>query len=469
VQHSIPRVPGGWLFGNLSEFKRDRIGLLMRVAREYRDVARLRIGAFPAWVVSSPELAQGVLVEHAEAFHKGFGLAIFAKPFLGEGLLTSEGDFHRRQRRLLAPAFMHKRIARYAETFGSYAERSRQRLQLSQGREVDLAHEMMRLTFEVVGKTLFDADVSDDASAVGILVTDVMEQMMAQMLSRVPLPPSFPSVASRRMRRSVAELDRLVFRLIEERRKTQEDRGDVLSMLLLARDADDGSAMPDRQVRDEALTVLLAGHETTANALSWTFYLLGRHPEVRAALERELDRVLAGRVPTLADLPQLPLTLAVFKEAMRLYPPAYMVTRRAQRDVTLKYAVAGANAQLHVRRGELVVVNIVGMQQRGEYFREPARFMPERLSLQEPGWFAKEAYLPFGGGPRVCIGNHFALMEGQILLAHLAQHFRFELTRAAAATPEALITLRPRGGLPVRVQARQPVREHAAASRSESA
>ncbi|MFT3925325.1 MAG: cytochrome P450 [Myxococcales bacterium] len=452
MRTDLPRVPGGMLFGNLAELREDRVGLLLRAVRDVGPLARLRMGVFPALLVSTPGFAHGVLVEHADAFHKGFGLSIFAKPMLGEGLLTSEGAFHKRQRRLLAPAFMHKRIAGYAETFGTYAERARKRI--APHAELDLAEEMMQLTFEIVGKTLFDADVSGDAAAVGEALTEAMHAMMAQLTSALPLPPGFPSPQNLRMRRAVRRLDRVVYRLIEERRKSEIDRGDVLSMLLLAREPDDQGGMADKQVRDEAMTVMLAGHETTANALTWTFALLARHPEVRVRLEQELDRVLGGRIPNVDDLPNLPYALQVLKEAMRLYPPAYLLTRRAQRDVEID--------GVRVSRGELVIVNILGMQRDPEYFENPQAFEPERFAPAESQRWNKGAYLPFGGGARVCIGNHFALMEGQILLAHLAQHFRFEPLSARPLEPEGLITLRPKGGLKVRAHPRHASAQHVA-------
>lgn len=454
MDNVLPRVPGRFLFGNLAQLRADRVGLLLRVAGEVGPLARIRVGTRSGLIVTTPEVAHGVLVEHADAFQKGYGLSVFAKPLLGDGLLTSEGDLHRRQRRMLAPAFMHKRIAGYADTFGQYAERARVRMR---GRsELDLSDELMQLTFEIVGKTLFDADVSGDADVVAHALTESMERMMEQLTARVPLPPSVPTPGNLRMRRTVKRLDDVVYRLIRERREGEIDRGDVLSMLLLAQDADDQGRMADKQVRDEAMTVMLAGHETTANALAWSFYLLARHPKIRERLEQELDDVLGGRIPQLSDLPSLPYTLQVFKEAMRLYPPAYMLTRRALRDVSVH--------GVRIEQGQLVIINILGMQRSPAHFASPEAFEPERFAGGGEGRFDKKAYLPFGAGARVCIGNHFALMEGHILLAHLAQHLRFDLKSSREVELEGLLTLRPRGGLPVTVAQRVRSAAHARAA-----
>jgi cytochrome P450 len=256
------------------------------------------------------------------------------------------------------------------------------------------------------------------------------------------------------MKRAVAALDELVYRLIRDRRAEATDRGDVLSMLLAARDEDDGTGLDDRQVRDEVMTLILAGHETTANTLAWTFHLLLDHPDAAGRLRDELDRVLAGRSPTMQDLPNLPYALAVLKESMRLYPPAYVVGRQAIRDVQL-----GPHT---VRAGTLLLVNIFGMHHRADLFPDPERFAPERFLGDGEKQLPRGAYLPFGAGARICIGNHFALMEAHLLLAALAQRVRFERRGPAQIAPEPLVTLRPRGGLPVRAVRRRDVVSSAA-------
>ena len=451
TNNDIPRVPGHPLLGNLSAFRSDRAGFLIRVAQEQGDIAGARVGLFRAVVVSEPALARETLVERDDAFVKGVGLSLFARPLLGDGLLTSEHDFHRRQRRMMAPAFMPRRIAEYADTIASCADRSVERL--AGVESADVSREMMQLTLDAAGRTLFRSDLSGDAGQVYTALTAAMEHVTAQIGSLLPLPPRVPTPSNLRHRRVIARLDEVVYRMIRERRASGGDAGDLLSMLLLAQDQDDGSVMTDKQVRDEAMTILLAGHETSANALAWSLYLLARHRDVRARLEDEVDRELGGRSPDLASLARLPYTLQVFKEAMRLYPPAYMVVRRATRDV----AIGGHR----MRKGESVVVNIIGMHRRAAYFAEPLAFRPERFAPEAEQAIDRHAYLPFGGGPRVCIGNHFALMEGHIALARLVQELRFDLLPGREQVEmETLITLRPRGGLPMRITRRLPA--HAA-------
>jgi len=259
-----------------------------------------------------------------------------------------------------------------------------------------------------------------------------------------PVSPIWlPTRKNRAARRAIATIDRVVYRLIAARRAAATDVGDVLSTLVSARDEVTGVGMPDRQIRDEAVTLFLAGHETTANALAWSFHLLGRHPDVAARLADEARAVLAGRPPAMDDLPRLPTALLVLKEAMRLYPPAYMVGRQAERAVPLGPVV--------LRPGDTVFVNIYAMHRRADYFDAPDEFRPERFTPEREKLLVRGAYLPFGGGPRICIGNHFALMEGQLILASLAQRLRFVPLDDRPVVPEPLVTLRPKGGLPMRV------------------
>jgi cytochrome P450 len=424
---AIPRLEGHPIIGHLTTFRNDRIGMMKRLATEQRDIVQMPLGFVrQVMVITSPVLANEVLTTKQSAFMKAPGLTLFLRPVLGDGLLTSETSVHERQRKLLAPAFAHKRIASYAATMTERAGRFAGRLR--DGESFDLAEEMMRLTFEIVGKTLFDAEVIDDARAVGRAITTAMEVAMKQLGALFPVPPNIPTPTNLRYRRAVAELDEVIYRIIRERRAEGGDRGDVLSMLLEAKD-EAGTPMTDRQVRDEAMTLFLAGHETTANALSWTFYLLARHPDVRAWMESDIDR----RAP------------AVFKEAMRLFPPAYLVGRRALEDVMIGDHL--------VTKGAIVLVNIVGIHRRSDLWADPERFDPERFVDDKDKQLPRCTYLPFGAGPRICIGNHFALLEGQILLSAIARRAHFELS-GAEVEPEPLVTMRPRGGLPARVRIR---------------
>jgi cytochrome P450 len=442
----IPTLPGRFLLGNLLDFRNDRIGLQRRLAAA-GDLCRFKMGPVPIHVVSSAELAHAMLVDQVDAFVKSRGLGKFGRPLLGDGLLTSEHEVHKRQRKLLAPAFSHRRIAGYADTMAAHAEASHAGWR--EGTALDLAEEMMRLTLAIVGRTLFDADIAHEARPIGDALTVAMEYMVDSVSKPVTFPYRWPTPRNEKLRAAIGRLDETVYRMIAQRRAENVDKGDVLSMLLLARDEDDGTGMTDTQIRDEAMTLLLAGHETTANALTWAWYLLTQHPDLYDRLQREVDTVLAGRAPRMEDLPRLPFTLQVFKESMRLYPPAYLMGRQATRDVEL-----GGHT---LPRGAIVMINIFGMHHRADYFPDPERFNPDRFAPESEKAMFKGAYLPFGGGSRVCIGNHFALMEGQLILATLAQRVRFELTRNPAIEPEPLVTLRPKGGLQVRVRRRHAV------------
>jgi cytochrome P450 len=441
-----PKVPGLPLLGHLLQFRRDRFGLAVSIGKEERDLVSMRMGFFSILMASSGKMAHEILVEKADAFVKSRGLSVFARPLLGDGLLTSEHDVHKRQRRMMAPVFAHKRIASYGDVMVEKTLASAARLE--DGREIDLADEMMRLTLEIVGKALFDAELAGDASAVGEALTFSMRQMMDGMVRLVPTPPVVPTPGNLRLRHAVKRLDEIVYGMIRERRASGVDHGDMLGMLLATRDADDGTGLTDREVRDQAMTILLAGHETTANALAWTFYLLGQNPEIRQKVEHEVDTVLEGRAATMADLPKLPYALQVVKEAMRLYPPAYMIGRRATRELTI--------GESRVPKNQVVIVNVIGIHRRPEAFPDPERFDPDRFTPEREKALPPHAYIPFGAGPRICIGNHFALMEGQLVLATLAQKLRFELLSKAPVETDPLVTLRPKGGLPVRVVSRNP-------------
>ncbi|CAN5918301.1 cytochrome P450 [soil metagenome] len=431
------------MLGHLQSFRNDRVGMQLKLGREQPDIVRLRFGFVPVVMLGSPALVHEVLATKHTSFVKAPGLAVFLRPLLGGGLLTSERALHTRQRKLIAPAFAHKRISAYASTM---AERSAQYAStLADGRVLDISEGIMRLTLEIVGKTLFDAEVGSDADEVGDALTTAMECPMAQLGSLLPIPPIVPTPTNLRNRRAVAKLDAVVYRIIKERRAQGGDRGDLLSMLLETRD-EGGGSMTDQQIRDESMTLFLAGHETTANALSWALYLLARNPEARARLEAEVDAL--GRVPSYDDLKQLPWTLAVLKETLRLYPPAYTLARRVVEDV-----VIGPHL---LKKHTIVIINVLGIHRRADLYPSPETFDPSRFLGEAEKQLPRCAYLPFGAGPRVCIGNHFALMEGHVVLASLLKRLRFDLVSAAPFEPEPLVTLRPKGGVTMRVTVREP-------------
>lgn len=439
----IPRRPGHPLFGNLTELRKDRTAMQLRVGVEQPDIVALRLGLVPAVMVGSPALVNEILVTKNASFVKAPGLAIFLRPLLGGGLLTSEREVHARQRKLIAPAFAHKRISAYAATMAQRSEHYAS--SLADGKVLDISEGIMRLTLEIVGKTLFDAEVGNDADEVGDALTTVMECTIAQLSSIVPVPPIVPTRTNLKSRRAVARLDAIVYRIIKERRDQGGDRGDLLSMLLETRD-EGGGSMTDQQVRDESMTLFLAGHETTANALSWALYLLAKNPDARARLEAEVDAL--GRVPSYDDLKQLPWTLAVLKETMRLYPPVYILARRVAEPVVI------GNHQL--KKHTIVLINVLGIHRRAELYPDPEKFDPSRFLGDAEKQLPRCGYMPFSAGPRVCIGNHFALMEGHVVLASLLKRVRFDLVDDAPVGLEPLVTLRPKGGVKVRVTVREP-------------
>ena len=438
---SIPPVPGLPLLGNLLAFRKDRLALQDEAART-GPISRIQLGPLPVYMVTDADIAHEVLVAQASSFKKSAGVQML-KPMLGEGLLTAEGAPHTRHRKLLAPAFAPKRLAAYGEMM--VHETNRQIDTWRAGDRVDLAEEMMQMTLAIAGRTLFSADVRGDASQVSRGLELGMRAQAESLTSPIRLGYNWPLPRHLRMRRAVKLLDEVVYRLIREGRARGTDTGDVLSMLLLARDEEDGVGLSDQQVRDEVMTLLLAGHETTANALTWTWWELGRSPTVLARLVEEIDRVAGRRAITAEDVPQMPWNVAVVDEAMRMHPPVYATGRETTEAVTI-----GGH---HLPAGAIVVINIRGIHRRPDYFPAPDTFSPERMLTETKKPRPRHHYLPFGAGPRVCIGSHFALLEAQLALATMVQRARLRpIPHRLEAEP--LVTLRPRGGLPATVELR---------------
>jgi cytochrome P450 len=388
-----------------------------------------------ALLVFHPDLIEEVLVARSRDFVKSPGVRLL-QPLLGNGLLLAEGDVWLRQRRLVQPAFHRQRLTAYGEVMATYTERHL--AGWTPGRPVDVHAEMMALTQAIVGKTLFDANVEDDSAAIGEAQGVMMRDFITRLTTFRP-PMWLPTLANFRARRAIGRLDAVVYRIIGARRASGEDRGDLLSTLLAARDADDGSRMSDRQVRDEVMTLLLAGHETTAVALSWALYLLAQHPPVDAALAGELRAVLGGRRPTAGDLPRLRYLDMVVTEALRLYPPAYAMGRQAVRATEV-----GGHA---IARGMIVAIPTWVVHHDPRWFPDPEAFRPERWADDAAGRLPRYAYFPFGGGPRQCIGSAFALMEAGLVLATIRQRLRLELAPDQRITPTCYVTLRPEPGI----------------------
>jgi cytochrome P450 len=432
-----PGPPGHWLKGNLPEFRRDRLDFLCRCARDWGDLAALRFGPRRILLVSGPELIEEVLVNQARHFRKHFALRL--NPLvLGNGLLTSEGDFWLRQRRLAQPAFQRQRVAAYAPTMVAAAERLLAGWRPGETRDVQA--EMMRLTLDIAARTLFGADVSADAGEVGTALQVLQENFLKRFNSLLPLPTWVPTPAHLRLRRVVRRLDAIIYGFIRERRRGGARGDDLLSLLLHARDEEGGGRMTDRQLRDEAMTLFLAGHETTALVLSWAWYLLARHPEAEGRLVAEVRDVLGGRPPALADLPRLRYAEGVVNESMRLYPPGYIIGREALCDC----AVGG----YRVAKGTTLLMNVWAVQRDPRFWDRPEEFRPERWSDGETARLPRYAFLPFGGGPRVCIGNTFAMIETVLVLAVLAPRYRFTVRPGYTPQLWPTFTLRPLHGIP---------------------
>jgi len=411
--------------------------------RDYGDIVTMRYYNFRVYFVSHPDYIEQVLVTDNRKFIKGRILRK-NKQLFGNGLLTSEGDFWLRQRRLAQPAFHRGRVASYADTMVRNA--SRIASEWSNGDERDIHAEMMRLTLSIVAKTLFDADVDREAKRVGQALEAIMH-LNSDFRKLILTPTWLPTPRKIRATFATQKLNRIIYRFIEERRASGVDNGDLLSMLLAARD-DDGSRMTDRQLRDESITIFLAGHETTANALAWTWMLLAQNPHVESKLHEELDRVLGGRTPTLDDLPNLRYTSLIITESLRLYPPAWGMARVAIEDTEI--------AGYPILKGCGVSLAQWVVHRDPRWFEAPLEFRPERWEGDLAKRLPRFAYFPFGGGPRQCIGNNFAVMEASLLLATLAQQFRISLVPGKEIIPAASITLRPKTGIWGKIERRNP-------------
>jgi len=443
LRHKTPPGPrGDWLLGMARDFQRDLLGTMLAVHQQYGDVVRYRFALWHGYMVNHPDGVKRILQDNHRNYNKDTYTFQLMRPLVGNGLLTSEGDFWLRQRRLAQPAFHRQRIAAFGALMTDAALDMLGRWQAAAGRgePLDVSKEMMRLTLRIAGLTLFGLDISHEADVVGRSFTEASEYVAHTSLDPLALLlAGFPTPAQLRYRAALRELDKVVRAIIAERRHNLQDTGDLLSMLMLARDEDTGQGMDDRRLRDEVMTLLLAGHETTANTLAWTWYLLSGHPAVEQKLHAELTNVLRGRAPTIQDLPNLPYLRMVIEESLRLYPPAYSTSRKAIAADEIGGYYIPANAVIFV--SSFVMHRHPDFWENVEAF-DPERFTPERSANRPPF-----VYFPFGGGPRLCIGNQFALTEAQLILATVAQRFALRLVPGHPVALEPLITLRPRHGL----------------------
>jgi cytochrome P450 len=436
--------PGPALSGlaALRAFRRDPIGLLSTAAT-FGDVSYLKLPRFPAYLLNHPDLVHDVLVTGSQKFMKGPTMQA-AKLVLGESLLTSEGDHHRRQRRMIQPIFHHDRIEGFVDAMVERAARASERWRA--GEILDVHREMAGLTLGVVGATLFGTDIDaqetrsvGEALALQLSMFGRVFSPLFRLSMRLPLP------SNRRFERSKAALDAVIDRMIAQRRSTGAAGRDVLSLLIRAQE--DGAGMSDAQVRDEAMTLFLAGHETTSNALTWTWYLLSQHADVEAKLHAELDEVLGGRPPTVEDLPRLRLAEMVLTESMRILPPAWAIGRRALVDHRAGSYVVPA--------GSVVIVSPYLLHHDPRWYEDPEAFVPERWRDEERTRRPRNTYLPFGAGPRMCVGEPFARLEGVLVLATIARRWRLDLVPGHRVELQPAVTLRPRHGMAMTAERRR--------------
>lgn len=467
----IPIISGATRLGHIDELREDRFRFFDRLNRECGDIGRALALGTSLIFANSPELLHEVLVEKARSFMKSPGLRGPLRPVAGEGLFTSDGDLWRRQRKLMSPLFTHSMIAGYAPIMADCARDAVEKLR--PGEELDVARLSTHIAMRVAGKALFDTETLDEADELGEALTVALRWANRQAVSlpyaaqlrvsaaihevseKLPEPARerglslaedlvepirWPGEETRKLERAMAAIDARVERMIAERRASREERRDLLSLLLAAHDEEGG--MSDKQVRDEVVTLFVAGHETTATALAWSLYLLGRHPEAYARAKGEAMK-LGGRAATFEDLPSLGYCLRVFKEAMRLYPPVYFFGRQATADVRI--------GDYDLPRGSIVLISLYAMQRRAGIYPDPERFDPDRFTPEAEQARHKLAWAPFSAGPRTCIGNHFALMEGPIVLATILGKLDLELTSRREIPCDDSATLRPKGGVPMRV------------------
>jgi cytochrome P450 len=439
----FPGPRGHWLLGSLPRLRSDMLGFFEDCFREYGDAVYFRPGNRRSMLLSHPDDIERVLVTENKRFIKNYALQ-FLKPLLGSGLLINEGDSWLRQRRLIQPAFARPRVESYA---GAMAQSTQRMLdEWHDGETRDIVPAMMRLTMEIAGKTLLGIEVGDEFNKITRLLESTMYDFLGRFSAAIPLPFWVPTLRNLRLRLTVWRLDRILQSLIDRRRAQGAGGGDFLSLLLNAKDEQDKRGISDRQIRDEVMTMFLAGHETTAVALCWAWLLLAQHPKFQERVAAEALAVLGDREPTADDVPKLVFCDSVIRESMRLYPPAYVVGRRPIEDITIggHFIPAGTN----------ILMSQWIVHRDSRWYEEPLRFNPERWTDGLASRLPKYAYFPFGGGPRVCIGNTFAMFEAPLILAMIARRFRLVLVHEGEIRIQPAVTLRPRDPIQMRIESR---------------
>ncbi len=446
-----PPMPGPGRFippNELQALRRDPLAALVSIAARYGDAFRYPVGFWTIHVLNHPDLISKVLVEEQRNFTKDtFQYGLLSR-VAGNGLLSSDGAFWLRQRRLAQPAFHHERLAALAGQMVAATDAMLERWEplARQGSALDIESEMMRLALDILGRALFSQDLGGEATRLVRAVSVAMDHLAHRARNPFAPPTFIPTRHNRRYRAAVRTLDEAARALIEQRRQRPAE-GDIVSLLLAARDPDTGEQMSDEQLRDEIVTLLIAGHETVASTLTWVWSLLGAHPQAERTLHAEIEQALGEQPLTLAALPSLPYARMVLDETLRLYPASWIITRRATQETTLGgYALPA---------GALVVLSPFLTQRHPAFWPEPDRFDPTRFAGGSPA-APRFAYFPFGGGPRLCIGRNFSLMEAHLVIVQVARRFRVVPLNPAGAEVEPLVTLRPKGGLWARLEPRRP-------------
>jgi cytochrome P450 len=441
-----PTLPGKPFLGSLLDVRNDRIGTFMRAA-QLGDVVHIHFPSQESVLLSHPDHVRRVFVDDHRLFGKQTRGYDALRLGLGNGLVTSEGSFWRRQRRIAQPAFHRRRIAGFGEKMTTATldmlERWARPAQL--GQAIDIDSEMMALTFRIVGECLMSTDISSDADSVGDAVTTLLNQVTDRITKPFQLPLHVPTPSNKRLQRALEVLDELVLGIIAKRRASDEEHDDLLDMLMRTEDAETGERMTDRQLRDEIITIVLAGHETTANAISWALYLLSKVPSAATELREELSRELPGqRVPTADDLPRLAFTEAVVKESMRLFPPVWLVARSVEETVEL--------GGYTIPKGHVVFISPYVMHHDRRFFPNPEGFEPARFLGEAAKAIPKHAYIPFIAGPRQCIGNTFAIMEAQLIMATMLSRYELHLVAGQEIVASPTVTLRPEHGIKMHIE-----------------
>jgi enediyne biosynthesis protein E7 len=435
TSHIAPGPRGHWLVGNLRAFQRDVLRLMLESSREYGDVVRFHIGPFVVHLLNHPDHVEHVLQSHARNYDKATRSSAKIRSISGDSLLTSNGELWQRQRRSMQPSFHRQRIAGLASQMIGFtaAMLARWQANIADGEPLELASEMMRLTYAIVGNTLLGADVGEDSSAVESAMETILTHTFRRWGRIIDLPMFVPTPGNLRFRRALQTVDEIVYRIIAEHRSGKSANTDLLGMLLDVRDEETGQGLSDTELRHETITFLLAGHETTANALAWTFYLLSQNSDAERQLRAEVSAVLGECPPTVANLPQLKFTTMVIQEAMRLYPPIWAIERRAIADDVI--------GGFHIPAGSSVVISPYALHRNENFWPHAERFDPTRFATRP------RAYIPFGSGPRFCIGNEFAMMEARLIVPMVIQSCHLELVPGHPVEPLPSITLRPKNGL----------------------